>query len=49
MLEDLMVIEPLERLHQRVDLECYLSLEGCGVAYGEPGCMVETQLPVSSC
>jgi hypothetical protein len=50
MLEDLMVIEPLELLHQRVDLECLpLSLEGCGVAYGEPGCLVETQLPVSSC
>ena len=49
-LEDLMVIESLATLHQRVSLECLpLSLEGCGVAYGDPDCMVETQLPVSWC
>lgn len=49
-LEDLMVVETLEQLHQHVDVKCLpLSLEGCGVAYGEPGCMVEKQLPVSWC
>ena len=26
-----------------------VSTSGCGVAYGEPGCMVGTQLPVSYC
>lgn len=50
LLEDLMVIETLEQLHQRVDLECLpLALEGCGVDYGDPSCMVATRLPVSCC
>jgi hypothetical protein len=49
-MEDLLKLESLEQLHRSVPLECLpLALEGCGVAYGEAGAMVGTQLPVSWC